>query len=253
VPRPGSRRVYRIGLLAPFRELPGELGDTIAAAREEALHWQVITAAEDSHAIPALRATGDDPVLRAGVERMLRWRPDVVVWVCTSGSFVDGKARALEQVARLEAVAGVPATSTSLAFAEALAALDIAEVAVIAPYPEPATARFVDFLGEWGVEVANAVHMDYPSGTASEQLRARDFDAALVAVGEDLPIVIPDTAVWGLELYPELASRLSVPLLVANQVTLWHAFQLAGMSTDSESFGALRGCAARGITRSSAN
>lgn len=245
--------MYRIGLLAPFRELPGELGDTISAAREDALHWQVITAAEDSHAIPALRATGGDDVLRDGVERMLRWRPDVVVWACTSGSFVDGKARALEQVAAIEAVAGVPATSTSLAFAEALAALDIEAVAVIAPYPEQATARFVDFLREWGVEVVNAVHMDYPSGAASEELRASDLDSALAAIGDGLPIVIPDTAVWGLELYRELAPRLATPLLVANQVTLWHAFQLAEMSTDVESFGALRGCAAPGITRSSAN
>jgi maleate cis-trans isomerase len=245
--------MYRIGLLAPFRELPGELGDAIATARERAVHWQVITEADDSHALPALRMTGSDAVLRAGVERMSRWRPDVVVWACTSGSFVDGRERALEQAARLEAAAGVPATSTSLAFAEALAALDVPEVAVVAPYPEPATARFVDYLGEWGVDVANAVHMDSPSGAASEQLSGRDFDTALAAVGEDRPILIPDTAVWGLELQRELTSRLSVPLLVANQVTLWHAFQLAGMSTDVEAFGALRGCAAPGITRGSAN
>jgi maleate cis-trans isomerase len=134
-----------------------------------------------------------------------------------------------------------------------LAALGVAEVAVVAPYPEPATARFVDYLREWGVEVANAVHMDSPSGAASERLSGRDFDVALAAVGEHRPIVIPDTAVWGLELHRELASRLSAPLLVANQVTLWHAFQLAGMSTDVEAFGALRGCAAPGITRGSAN
>jgi maleate cis-trans isomerase len=245
--------MYRIGLLAPFRELPGELGDTIAAAREGAVHWQVITEADDSHGLSALRETGSDAVLRAGVERMLRWRPDVVVWACTSGSFVDGRERALEQVARIEAVAGVPATSASLAFAEALAALDMTEVAVVAPYPEPATARFVDYLREWGVEVANAVHMNSPSGAASEQLSGRDFAAALAAVGEQRPIVIPDTAVWGLGLHRDLASRLPAPLLVANQVTLWHAFQLAGMSTDVEVFGALRGCAAPGITRGSAN
>ncbi|HEU0019416.1 MAG TPA: hypothetical protein VFQ14_03910 [Thermoleophilaceae bacterium] len=245
--------MYRIGLLAPFRELPGELGDTIAAAREEAVHWQVITEAEDSHEISALRATGGDAALRAGVERMLRWRPDVVAWACTSGSFVDGKERALDQVARLEAVAGVPVTSTSLAFAEAVAALGVTEVAVVAPYPEPATARFVEYLREWDVEVANVVHMDSPSGVASEQLTERDFDAALAAVGEDRPILIPDTAVWGLELQRELSPRLSVPLLVANQVTLWQAFQLAGMSTGVEAFGALRGCAAPGITRGSAN
>jgi len=242
-------QVRRIGLLAPFQELPGEIADVVAEAHEPAAQWQVITAAADSHDISSLHAAGDDAVLRAGVERMLRWRPSVVVWACTSGSFVGGRGRALEQATRLEEAAGAPATSTSLAFAEALSALDIEEIALISPYPEPATAAFVDFLAEWGVAVTASVHMDCASGTVSELLTARDFGDALEAVGNDVPIVIPDTAVWGFELHRELAPRLSVPLLVANQVTLWHAFDLAGMSTDIERFGALRGRVAPGITR----
>ncbi len=245
--------MHRIGLLAPFHELPGELADVVAEAHEPAAQWQVVTAAEDSHDIPALLATGSDAALRAGVERMLRWRPDVVVWACTSGSFVRGRSGALEQAARIERVAGVPATSTSLAFAEALAALEIERVTLIAPYPEPATVAFKDFLGEWGVEVERSIHLDCASGTISELLTAADLDDALRAVGEDAPIVIPDTAVWGFELYRELAPRLSVPLLVANQVTLWRAFDLAGMSTDLERFGALRDRAAPGITRGGVN
>jgi maleate cis-trans isomerase len=241
--------VHRIGLLAPFRELPGEIADVVAGSGAPAALWQVITAARDSHDISALLDAGDDDVLRAGVERMLRWRPDVVVWACTSGSFAGGRERALEQAARLERAAGVPATSTSLAFAEALAALAIDEVALIAPYPEAATAAFVAFLGEWGVAVTRTARMDCASGTISERLTAADLEDPLKTVGNGLPVVVPDTAVWGFELHRELAARIAAPLLVANQVTLWHAFDLAGMSTDVERFGALRGLTAPGITR----
>jgi maleate cis-trans isomerase len=239
----------RIGLLAPFKELPGEISDVFAAAREPISHWQVITAAVDSHDMGDLAITGADAALLAGVERMRRWRPTVVAWACTSGSFYAGRARAVEQARRLEVAAGVPVTSTSLAFVEALAALGVGAVSVVGPYPEPATHAFAEFLGEWGIRVERSAHLDCAAAATSELLDGGDVDAALRQVGTDVPILLPDTAVWGIEIQRELASELPVPLLVANQVTLWQAFDLAGASTELDAFGTLRGVRATGVTR----
>lgn len=241
--------MYRIGLLAPFQELPGELGDVVAEAPEPAALWQVITVAEDSHDVPALLATGSHAVLRAGVERMLRWRPTVVAWGCTSGSFAGGRVWALDQARAIEDAAGVPATSTSLAFVEALAAIGSDAVALLSPYPPPATRAFVSFLEEWGVRVTEARSLGHPSGSASREIRPRDVEGVLRELDAGPPILLPDTAVWGLELGARLATGLGSPLLTANQVTLWHAFELAGMSTDSARFGPLRGLGATGVTR----
>ncbi|HEX2161206.1 MAG TPA: hypothetical protein VHF88_05225 [Thermoleophilaceae bacterium] len=240
--------MYRIGLLAPFRELPGEFADVIAEAPEPAAHWQVITAAEDSHRLAALQAAGDLGTLEAGARRMRRWEPDVVSWACTSGSFVGGRKWAQRQLRAITAASGAPASSTSVAFVEALGALAIDEVAVIAPYPQSAAAAFAAFLAEWGIAVRASVELDAAGPTVSERLDARDLAPALERVGKELPILLPDTALWGFGLHRELAPRLAVPLLVANQVTLWHAFEIAGVSTDSERFGALRLRAAPGIT-----
>jgi maleate cis-trans isomerase len=240
----------RLGLLTPFQELPGEVEDVVASAHETAALWQVIAEMPvDSHEVEALREAGSDRVLLAAVERMRRWRPDVITWACTSGSFVYGRAGAGAQVATLEAAGGVPATSTSLAFVEALSALAIDRVSVIASYPEPLTAAFEAFLVEWGITVETSVALGCSGASTAQLLTAADVQAHVADVGPGIPILVPDTAVWGLEIHRHMAEQLAVPLLVANQVTLWHTFELAGMSTDLAAFGALRGLSAPGITR----
>lgn len=240
----------RIGVLAPLRELPGELEDVAAAAAEPVALWEVITESTDDHSLAALLATGEERALVAGVERMLRWRPEVVVWACTSGSFVRGRAGALAQVAAIERAAGVPATSTSLAFVEALTALDIGEVAVVAPYPRAGADAFEAFLGEWGIAVRELVPLGCEGPTVSERLVAADVERAIAPLPQGVAVLLPDTAVWGIEILGELAPRIDAPLLVANQVTLWHAFDMIGVATDQPAFGRLASVAAPGVTRS---
>jgi maleate cis-trans isomerase len=241
--------MHRLGILAPVRELPGEFADHVAEASEAALSWQVVTAAQDSHAIADLLETGSEAVLLDGVRRLRRWHPTVVTFACTSASFVRGRAGALAQARMLGDAAGVPASSTSLALVEALAALEISAVALLSPYPEPATAALTAFLAEWGVAVRSSISLDCPGGRESEELTAADVERALGHLDQSLPVVLPDTAVWGFELYRALAPRLAPrTLLVANQVTLWNAFDLAGMSTELPAFGALSGLRGPGLT-----
>lgn len=239
----------RIGLLSPLRELPGEIQDLAAAATPPVALWQVITASSDDHSLAALRATAAEEALSAGARRLARWRPDAVAWACTSGSFVLGRAGALAQVAAIEGVAHAPATSTSLAFVEALAALGIDEVVAVAPYPAAAAAAFAEFLREWGVAVSAAVALGCDGPSTSERLDAATVERALADVGDGVPVLLPDTAVWGIEIHRELAPRLAAPLLVANQVTLWHALALAGCATDIAALGVLAGVPAGELTR----
>jgi len=69
------------------------------------------------------------------------------VRACTSGSFIVGRRGAERQAEAIREVAGVPASSTSLAFARARSTLGLRRVAVLAPYPEPASRAFVPALG----------------------------------------------------------------------------------------------------------
>lgn len=231
----------RIGLLTPFAELPGEYADVVAEGPDRAIMWQVVTEAPDSHHPEHLIAIGSPEALAVGARRLLRWRPDIVMWACTSGSFIGGRASALAQQAALEAVSGVPSSSTSLAFVEALQALGVREVEVISPYPIAATKAFVSFLGEWGVSVRRAAHLDHPTGRSSGAMRLDDLRPHLSGGRPSSLLLVPDTAVWGFELLAGLeAIQDARPVLVANQVTLWKAFRMAGLSTANHRFGLLQ-------------
>ena len=86
----------------------------------------VHTAVDDNtNTIEDARRTGEVGRLLDGVHDLrercaaTHQRLDAVLWACTAGSFVFGLDGAREQARRLSGAAGVPATSTSLAFVQA--------------------------------------------------------------------------------------------------------------------------------------
>jgi maleate cis-trans isomerase len=230
----------RVGLLTPNAELPGEYLDVASEAHGQLLLWMVVTRAPDSHQITDLVEMGAEATLVEGARRVLRWGAHAVAWACTSGSFVLGGRGALRQLEWLSEAAGCPATSTSLAFVAALRSLGIVNVSVLSPYPAEATAAFERFLREWGISVSNSVSLNHPGAGSSRNITADQVRDVAVDLGRTEPLLVPDTAVWGFELLRALSGLVKQPVLVANQVTLWHVLQLAHVSTDLPSLGVLR-------------
>lgn len=186
---------------------------------------------DDEHAPHHLSRTGglDNLVLSARV--LERLEPDAAVWACTSGSFIDGMRHARAQSETLTDVLGCPATSTSLAFVEALTHLGIRTVSVLASYPEVTASAFFSFLFEGGIDTHAYRCLDIDSGPAAAEL---DQDAVARACGsleipEDAALLIPDTAIPAMDWIEPLETTLDRPVLTANQVSLWHAARLAGV------------------------
>ena len=152
------------------------------------------------------------------------------VWGCTSGSFILGRAHAEAQARAIAAVAGCPASSTSLAFVNALLTLGARRVALLASYPRPTTDAFVAFFAEFGIEVVALRCLDAPGGQDAFELPF----ATLLAAARELvrqpaeALVIPDTAMAGFDLVRALETELPIPVLAANQVTLWEGLRIAG-------------------------
>lgn len=240
--------VRRLGLLTPFQELPADYSEMVGRCSQPTSQYQVITDAEDSHDPVDLEAMGGAEALSRGLERVMRWGPDAVIWACTSGSFVFGRKGCVEQSRRLSARAGVPVTSTSLAFVDALEVLDAKTVSVVSPYPEAATEKFVSFLAEWNVRVAKYTKLDCPGATTSELLTSAELRCSVDEVMGDGPVLVPDTAVWWLEAAESFPPELQRSVLFANQVTLWHTFSILGVSTNMAEFGRLRGMKGKGVT-----
>jgi maleate cis-trans isomerase len=186
---------------------------------------------EDAHRVDALLDLGGHERLVEGARALAQdHRLDSLMWACTSGSFVFGWDGAHRQVAELTDAIGVPTSSTSIAFVEACRALGVARVSIAASYPEDVADHFRAFLQHADIAVtAMGSHDIY---TAAEVgTLGRDQVVAMVA-GADRSgaeaVLVPDTAMHSLAWLPDLEAAAGMPVLTANQVTVFEGLRLAG-------------------------
>lgn len=202
----------------------------------------------DLHAVAELLDLGSEQRLAEGAGLLARHEPDAVVWACTSGSFVFGQEGAAEQVAKLAAVSGTPASSTSFAFARAIRALGLHRVAIAASYPDEVASLFVDFLAAEGIEVVSLSSAGID--TAAEVGELSEDKVIDLAIRNDHPdaeaLLIPDTAMHTLSVINTLELRLGKPVLTANQVTIWEGLRIAGESMRNPRLGRLFAASASG-------
>jgi len=196
---------------------------------------------EDAHRIDALLDIGGSDVLAEGARELRALGVRTAVWACTSGSFVFGWDGATEQVAGVEAAAGVPASSTSFAFVNALRHLGLRRVAVAATYPADVAGRFAAFLGHAGAEV---VALSCRGIVTAAEVGTLGHDDVLefVAANDHADaeaVLVPDTALHSVAWLDELEERLGKPVLTANQVSVWEGLRIAGDRTPRTGLGTL--------------
>ncbi|MGQ4383149.1 maleate cis-trans isomerase family protein [Streptomyces sp. SAS_270] len=196
---------------------------------------------EDAHRVDALLEMGAEDRLAAGVEELRLSGAEAVVWACTSGSFVHGWNGAHDQVRALARRAGLPASSTSFAFAHAVREIGAGRVAVGATYPEDVAALFATFLKDAGTEVVAVRGAGIV--TAAEVGTWGEAEVLALAREADRPdadvVLLPDTALHTASHLPLLESTLGKPVLTANQVTVWEALRLTDRRVNAPELGSL--------------
>ncbi|RRO20499.1 maleate cis-trans isomerase [Saccharopolyspora rhizosphaerae] len=194
---------------------------------------------EDAHRVDALLDVGSEQVLAEGARAL--GAVDSVIWACTSGSFVFGQAGAREQVEKLQAVTGVPTSSTSFAFVHAAARLGLRRVAVAATYPADVAERFVEFLQGYDLEVVRLSSRGIVTAAEVGTL-GREAVLEFAAANDDEraeAVLMPDTALHTAAWLEELEQRVGKPVLTANQVSAWEALRLAGADRPRAGLGTL--------------
>ncbi|WP_205634994.1 maleate cis-trans isomerase [Mycolicibacterium elephantis] len=220
-----------VGLLYPGHSAEDDFATLEARAAGEVRLPVVITSVgEDAHRVDALLDLGSTERLADGVRALSGSRPQAVMWACTSGSFVFGPAGARQQAAKVAAAAGVPASSTSIAFVDALRHLDIRRVAIAASYPQDVAEHFVEFLSADGIDVV--AMGSHGIITAAEVGTLTPEQVIQMVTAADHPdaqaVLIPDTAMHTLAIIDRLEAAFGKTVLTANQVTVWKGLQLAG-------------------------
>lgn len=193
----------------------------------------------DAHVVEQLLRWGEADVLAEGAKELPG--VDAVVWACTSGSFVHGFEGAHRQVEALAGATGLPASSTSLAFARAAQTLGVRRAAVAATYPEDVAALFTAFMADAGVEIVSTIQADILLA-ADVGLLGREDVLRLAESGDRTDaeaVLLPDTALHSVAWLDDLERTLGKPVLTANQVSIWEGLRLAGADRSRDGLGRL--------------
>jgi maleate isomerase len=174
------------------------------------------------------RRISTDNAVRVGTRDVLAVDPDVVLYLCTSGSFVRGLAGERRIRAVMRAAGAPAAVTTSGALLDALAHLGAREIAVASPYVPEVAARLDAYLHEAGIRVLT--HRRLGLNEHIWQVSRRTVrDLVLAADHEAAPAVfVSCTNVPTFDLIAELEDLLGKPVLTANQVSLWAALHQIG-------------------------
>ncbi|MCK0092973.1 Asp/Glu/hydantoin racemase [Rhodococcus sp. F64268] len=159
--------------------------------------------------------------LMAATRDILQVEPEVVAYLCSSGSFVKGVAY---EKTLCDAIceAGAPeAVTTSGALLEALRELSLTRISVLTPYDEELTLLLSDFLAEAGTEVLRSDHLGLGGGIWKVNYRT----IAEHIIGADTPesqaVFVSCTNLPTYDLIAPLERELGKPVLTANQLTIW--------------------------------
>jgi maleate isomerase len=159
--------------------------------------------------------------LAAATRDVLHVEPEVVAYLCTSGSFVNGVDSELS-LRKVICDAGAPdAVTTSGALAEVLRQLNLSRVSVLTPYDADLTGKLHNFLDELGVRTVSSDHLGLGGGiwkvsyrTIAERILSADH-------AEAEAIFVSCTNLPTYDVIEPLEKALGKPVLTANQLTMW--------------------------------
>ncbi|MFD3516212.1 decarboxylase [Streptomyces sp. NPDC058657] len=180
------------------------------------------------------RLVSEHQTLREAVRALIAVEPEVVAYACTSGSFVGGRAgeRAMCGAMSRAGATGdgaLPSVTTSGALLEALGVLGAQRIAVVTPYTGSVTRSLEDFLAEAGIVVTGREFLGLTRHIWKVRYRDVVDMARRAAVGAADCLFISCTNLPTYDVIPQLEAELRMPVLSANQVTLWSALRRLGI------------------------
>ncbi len=148
---------------------------------------------------------------------------DIILYGCTSGSFVGGKDFEKELEAKIEGEVNIPVVTTSTAVIEALKILDVRDVLVITPYTDEINQREREFLEANDFEVLDIRGLGIEENTKIGRLEP--YEAYRLAkatfMDEADAVFISCTNFRTFEIIEILEDDLGIPVVTSNQASLW--------------------------------
>jgi maleate isomerase len=159
--------------------------------------------------------------------------PEVIVYGCTSGSFLEGIGKEARLAERITQRTGIPAVTTSTAVVEALRAQGARRIFMVTPYPDAVNEHELAFCRHYGLDV---VALDSFRCPTSEDIRAVSSEqvAELVlgnreAIAACDTIFISCTNLLSMDQIETIEARSGKPVVTSNQASLWAGLARMGV------------------------
>ncbi|WP_067660592.1 maleate cis-trans isomerase family protein [Nocardia harenae] len=209
-----------IGIIAPF-DLALERELWRWAPLDVSLHLARTPYEPVPVSLAMAELVSDAAHLTAATRNVLHVEPEVVAYLCSSGSFIKGLGYERSLCDTIRSAGAADAVTTSGALLEAIQRLELTRISVLTPYDEILTGKLHDFLAEADCAVVRSDHLGLGGGiwkvgyrTIAERILGADHpDAQAVFVScTNLPTY---------DVIEPLEQRLGKPVLTANQLTMW--------------------------------
>ncbi|MBD9702313.1 aspartate/glutamate racemase family protein [Streptomyces caniscabiei] len=224
----GPRPQRGVGVIAPFdfaldRELWRWVPDDVS------LHLTRTPYVPVEVSLDLARLVSEHETLHEAVRALNEVAPEVVAYACTSGSFVGGVAGERAMGEAMTRAGAAHAVTTSGAMLAALAELNAHRIALVTPYTVSVTQSLEEYLAEAGVLVTGRASL----GLVRHIWKVPYHDVVAMAhraVRTTTPdaLFISCTNLPTYDVIPQLEAELRMPVISANQVTIWAALRHLG-------------------------
>jgi maleate isomerase len=156
----------------------------------------------------------------------------VILFACTSGSFVHGPGWDRELTARIERAAGIPATTTSTAVVDALRSVGATSLTIATPYIDAVNEIERRFFEASGYRVAALAGLGLEADRDIARLEPGDAESlvARTDVPESDAIFVSCTNVHVLEAIDRIEAVHGKPVVTSNQAGAWAALRMIGVA-----------------------
>lgn len=216
-----------VGVIAPFdfaldRELWRWVPDDVS------LHLTRTPYVPVEVSLDLARLVSEHETLHDAVRALNEVAPEVVAYACTSGSFVGGVAGERAMGEAMTRAGAAHAVTTSGALLDALAELAARRIALVTPYTVSVTDALEEYLAEAGIRVTGRSSLGLVRHIWKVPYRDVVAMARRAVRGAPDALFISCTNLPTYDVIPQLEAELRMPVLSANQVTMWAALRHLG-------------------------
>jgi maleate isomerase len=162
----------------------------------------------------------------------------LIVFACTTGSFINGKGWDRELIQIIEKMSGIPATTTSTALLKVLKTFHIKKIALALPYPDELNQLEKQYLETEGVKVVSMKGLGMTN--VQEVSLNTVYELALeVDIPEAEAVFISCTGLKTLPIIEKLEKKLNKLVFSSNIATFWDVMKILEIKKPIRGYGSL--------------